>query len=249
MPSQKATRRTRNERLAEIQRAQARADRRRNMVWLVVGIVVLAGITAGVVFGVKGKHHKSNLPPGPVPTLSVNAAHTKLDTGQPLNTSLITTQWTLPTDATPYLAAAGVTALPQETLAVHYHAHVDININGTAVPFPQGVGFVISGGKVKGLSPLHTHDSTGVLHIESPLNKKFTLGQFFVELGLRLTPNCIGGFCTGHGKVFKVFLDGKQYTQDPNNLVLASHQEIALWYGDVNAKPDVPSSYQFPPNE
>jgi hypothetical protein len=249
MPSQKATRRTRNERLAEIQRQQARADRRRNMVWVVVGIVVLAGITAGVVFGVKGKNHGSKSPGGAIPTLAVNAAHTKLDTGQPLNTSLLTTSWTLPTDATPYLHAAGVVALPQETLAVHYHAHVDININGTDVPFPQGVGYVIQGNNVKGLAPLHTHDASGVLHIESPIVKKFTLGQFFVELGLRLTPNCIGGFCTGNGKVFKVFLDGKQYTDNPNNLVLASHQEIALWYGDATATPKVPSSYQFPPNE
>jgi hypothetical protein len=261
MPSQKATRRARNERLAAVQRQQAREDLRRNLVWIVVGILVLAGIGIGVYAGVKHKRDP-NAPTGQTPALGINAPGTKLTTGEALATSYLPsansatggptevptgTVWPLPADATPYIAAAGLTALPQETLAVHYHAHVDVIINGKTMSIPPELGYLFNAKKQPtALTSLHTHDTSGILHIESPVNKKFSLGQAFVEWGVRLTQSCIGGYCTGGTQVFKVFIDGKQYTGNPQDIVLGAHQEIALWYGDKNAKPTVPNTYSFP---
>ena len=99
------------------------------------------------------------------------------------------------------------------------------------------------------LAPLHTHDTTGVVHIENSVPAKFVLGQFFVEWGVRFTGECLGSYCTGNGKELAVFVDGKRYTGDPTRLVLASHQEIAIEYGASGQLPTPPSSYDFPPNE
>ena len=57
----------------------------------------------------------------------------------------------------------------------HYHAHLDIFINGLSYLVPAGIG----------IKPpdciywLHTHDISGIIHVESPENQTFKLGQFF----------------------------------------------------------------------
>jgi hypothetical protein len=144
-----------------------------------------------------------------------------------------------------YVAAAG---LPYyvEMLKVHYHAHLDITINGQAVAVPPYLGFVAKGQHLVGLAPLHTHLADGIIHIENNVPATFVLGQFFVEWGVRFTPTCLGPYCTGHGKELAVFVNGKRLTTDPTRLVLASHQEIAIEYGAKGQLPTPPSTYQFP---
>jgi hypothetical protein len=56
----------------------------------------------------------------------------------------------------------------------------------------------------------------------------------------------MGGLCTGNGKAFRVFVNGKPYTSDPRQVQLHAHDEIALWYGDASAKPKVPATHKFP---
>ncbi len=58
--------------------------------------------------------------------------------------------------------------------AMHWHPTLRIVINGEPQDIPEGIG--ISGGCMR---PIHTHDETGKLHIESPVIRDFTLGQFF----------------------------------------------------------------------
>jgi hypothetical protein len=48
-------------------------------------------------------------------------------------------------------------------------------------------------------SPIHTHDTSGIVHIESPTVRPFTLGQFFDVWGVRFTSDCIGGDCNSRG--------------------------------------------------
>src|SRR5579884_3902958 len=50
-----------------------------------------------------------------------------------------------------------------EQVAVHYHAHITVYINGQNVQIPQGVGIAQD---QSCLYWLHTHDSSGVVHIE-----------------------------------------------------------------------------------
>jgi hypothetical protein len=144
-----------------------------------------------------------------------------------------------------YVAAAGLPC-SEEMLQVHYHAHLDINVNGSPVVVPQYLGFVAQGNQVVGLAPLHTHDSSGIIHIENSVPATFYLGQFFIEWGVRFTKTCIGPYCAGKGKELAVFVDGNRYTGDPTQLVLKKHQEIAIEYGPTGKLPAPPSSYAFP---
>jgi hypothetical protein len=58
-------------------------------------------------------------------------------------------------------------------------------INGANVTVPAGIGIVdsqIYNGVAYGgtcFEPMHTHDSSGIIHIESPTNINYTLGEFF----------------------------------------------------------------------
>jgi hypothetical protein len=135
------------------------------------------------------------------------------------------------------LLPLGLTTLPGHVgLVEHYHAHLDIFVNGRHVTVPQYVGINIGGGY---LTELHTHDTRGVIHIEAQKQESFVLGQFFAEWAVFLNSRCVGAYCNG----LKWYVDGKRQTGNPQKLVLKSHQEIAIVVG----KPPktIPSSYKF----
>jgi hypothetical protein len=177
----------------------------------------------------------------PPPTLPVGAPD--LSTAQP--------PWLPPAvidqgkQSSAYVAAAGL-PYAREMLTVHYHAHLDIEADGKAVPVPPYIGFVASCNKVAGLAPLHTHQQDGIIHIENSVPATFVLGQFFIEWGVRLTADCVGGLCAGNGKELAFFIDGKRFTGDPTTIVLKKHEEIAIEYGDTGKLPTPPSSFAFP---
>lgn len=134
-----------------------------------------------------------------------------------------------------------VTPLPEEGAATHIHTHIDIFVDGKRATVPPNIG--INPG-ANYLTELHTHDTRGVLHVESPEeNHEFTLGQFFGEWAVYLDGRCVGAYCDG----LKWYVDGKQQTGNPAGLVLKAHQEIAIVVGKPPAK--IPSSYKFSPGE
>lgn len=64
-----------------------------------------------------------------------------------------------------------------EGTAIHVHPYLQIVINGQNVAVPAGVGIVKSG---TCFQPVHTHDASGVIHVESPdTSTQYTLGEFF----------------------------------------------------------------------
>lgn len=139
------------------------------------------------------------------------------------------------------LLPLGLTPLPQEGVATHYHSHLDIFVDGKRVAVPALIG--INPG-ANYLTELHTHDTRGVLHVESPKeNDEFSLGQFFAEWAVFLDSRCIGAYCDG----LKWYVDGKPQTGNPEGLILKPHQEIAIVVGKPPAK--IPSSYKFSPGE
>jgi hypothetical protein len=135
------------------------------------------------------------------------------------------------------LLPLGLDTLPQEALTTHYHAHLDIFVNGKAVSVPALIG-INTGAQY--LTQLHTHDTRGVIHIESPKkNDRFTLGQFMAEWAVFLNARCIGAYCDN----LKWYVNGKQMTGDPQNYTLQPHDEIAIVVGKPPAQ--IPSSYKF----
>ena len=77
------------------------------------------------------------------------------------------------------------------------------------------------------LTELHAHDSSGIIHVESPTVRAFTLGQLFCEWGVKLTATCLGPYS---GKL-SWWVDGARMHGDPAQLVLREHQEIVIAAG------------------
>ena len=143
------------------------------------------------------------------------------------------------------LAALGLPALPVEGKLVHTHEHLDLYLNGRHVAVPANVGI---GSKPRYYSPLHTHDRTGILHVESPTSTTYTLGQFFGVWGVRLTSSCVGAYCAHGDRTLRAFVDGKPFAGDPARIPLRRHDEIVIAYGTRAELPKpIPSSYGFPP--
>lgn len=144
-----------------------------------------------------------------------------------------------------FVKAAGL-PVGEEMLSVHYHAHLDVVVNGKKVQVPPYIGMVATAHKIAGLAPLHTHLDDGIIHIENSVPAKFVLGQFFIEWGVRLSSTCLGPYCSGGGNELAVFVNGSRYDGDPTQVVLAKHQEIAIEFGPTGKLPKAPSSYDFP---
>jgi len=141
------------------------------------------------------------------------------------------------------LRAIGLDPLRQEGQVVHIHQHLDLYAADTRVTVPAQVGIDAGGGFI---SDLHTHDTSGIMHVESPTQRTFTLGQFFAVWGVQLSPSCIGGLCKAGDKRLRIWVNGQPVTADPTRIVLEEHQEIVLAYGTQAQTPKpVPASFDF----
>ena len=155
--------------------------------------------------------------------------------------------WSLPADPMSLAREAGLKPDTKEYLTYHVHAHLGVFVDGRPVEIPGGIGIEITDPAVQEfgssyggipeegceqpcISPLHTHDPDGVIHIEAPSEDRFTLGQFFAELGIRLDASCVEEFCTPDVPV-GVFVDGQRQSGDPADIVLRDSQEIAIVVG------------------
>jgi hypothetical protein len=143
------------------------------------------------------------------------------------------------------LRALALPALGREGSVLHIHQHLDVFVHGRRVPVPAGIGIAAAQGFI---SPLHTHDASGVVHVESPDVRAFTLGELFGVWGVRLTRRCVGGYCASGADRVRVYADGREFTGDPGVLPLAPHAEIVVAFGTLRQLPrPLPSSYAFPP--
>lgn len=138
----------------------------------------------------------------------------------------------------------GIQGLSQEMLAVHIHAHLSLFDRGEQIAVPLGIGIVnpramngFAGGSA--LYWLHTHDATGIIHVESPDARTYTLGQFFDIWGRPLSTTNVAGM---QGAVH-AFVDGRPYSGDPRAIVLTAHEQITLEVGEPIVSPPV---YTFP---
>lgn len=141
------------------------------------------------------------------------------------------------------LEAINMPLLGAEGTALHIHAHLDIYVHGKQVTVPADIGIPPSGG----ITPVHTHDTTGIIHIESPdAHAKYTLGQFFDIWGVKLTATSVGGYANTATDTLSVYDNGTPVS-DPANLVLAAHHEIVVTYGTDTEKAAhaIPKNYTF----
>ncbi len=127
-----------------------------------------------------------------------------------------------------------------EQVALHLHAHLAVFVNGQRRTIPYGIGvvpplrltgtadgpFVAGGAAFYGL---HTHDTSGVIHVESPVLRNYTLGEFFDIWGEPLGQTQVGP----HRGRITAIVDGTPFCGDPRDIQLDRHTVLQLDVGPV----------------
>lgn len=120
----------------------------------------------------------------------------------------------------------------------HIHAMLHIYLNGLLVPLPAEIGLPAKGIE----SSMHTHDSTGIIHMEAPHPFNYTLGDFFAVWGVKLGPAQVGGLRGLGGDHLHFYLNGKPL-KNPAATVLHRYDSVVIGYGPENSFPHNPSTY------
>lgn len=127
--------------------------------------------------------------------------------------------------------------LAHETLALHVHPYLRIVIEGRPVEIPAAIGIrgpLFAQGLAVGgacFEPLHTHDNSGIIHIEGPdPNRLYTLGEFFavwsattptIEIGgqafsVNFSTTEILGHKAGGARGVRLLVDGRPSSSGPS---------------------------------
>jgi hypothetical protein len=123
-----------------------------------------------------------------------------------------------------------------EHLESHFHAHLTLLRDGKPVKVPALIGIDL---QHQCLYWLHTHDDTGIIHIESPDTRTYTLGQFFDVWHQPLSRPQADGL---KGKL-ELFVGKRRFTGDPRAIVLKRHELITIEVGRTVPPP----AFRFPP--
>ncbi len=125
-------------------------------------------------------------------------------------------------------------------LVIHMHTTLIILVNGHHVTIPRYIGIDPSLWKSHDLDkygiknprtyPLHTHDTSGTIHIESTVMRTFTLGQFFDVWGKTFNEKCILDNCNGELNKVQMFVNGNESFEFREH-VLQDREVITIEYG------------------
>lgn len=134
----------------------------------------------------------------------------------------------------------GIGCDPTEQVRYHVHAHLTIVYDGRPAYPPGGVGIHY---EHLCLYWLHTHDATGIIHIEAPHPFLPALGAFFDIWGQPLSPRAVWTYRVTAGKSMRVYVDGRLYRDDPRSIRLRNHTAVTLEIGPPFVPPPRPHFY------
>jgi len=121
----------------------------------------------------------------------------------------------------------------------HIHALLHIYVNGLLVPLAAKIGL----DPARHLeSSLHTHDHTGIIHMEAAHPFNFTLGDFFSVWGVKFGPAQLGALVGYGGDHLHFYLNGHPLS-DPAAHVLHNRDSLVIGYGADNSFPHAPSTF------
>ena len=111
---------------------------------------------------------------------------------------------------------------------------------GSVAPSQPGVTALASQGQTTCLYPLHVFEADNVIHIDSPTNRTYTLGEFFDIWGQPLSRTEVANYQVGpdHPLAFYIFdANGKMQasTGDPRTIQLVEHETIVIVYNSPHA--------------
>jgi hypothetical protein len=237
------------EKIARQRAVEARRKRNRTLLLSIGAVVIVAAAAVGIALAVTGNKSSG----GSTPQLKLAALST-LGTLKPAPPAGPIGPEGIPVPPAPQLAGTSTAATGQtvdgiqcqtnEQTIFHIHAHLTVFVNGAARQVPYGVG--IPGAQVQNTPQgpfvargtcfywLHTHADDGIIHVESPIHRTYTLGNFFDEWGQPLSSNQVG---PATGQVTALY-NGQHYLGNPRNIPLNAHAQIQLEVGKPLAAPE-----------
>src|SRR5215469_6509150 len=232
--------------------AEARRKRRQRLL-IGAGAVVVAAVAVGITLAVSNGNSPTAQGGASTPKLKLASLST-LGTLQPAPSpgAVGPEQVPIP-NAAPLTGTAtkatgqkvdGIGCQTSEQTLFHIHAHLTIFVNGSPRQVPGGIG--IPGAKAQNSAQgpfvssgtcfywLHTHAADGIVHIESPVQRTYTLGNFFDEWGQPLGPSQVG---PAKGHVTAIY-NGHLYQGNPRDIPLTKHAQIQLEVGTTLVAPE-----------
>jgi hypothetical protein len=223
--------RLREERLAREREAERAAAQRRRLWMAGAAAVTLAAVAAAVILiaGGGGSSNSSNDSNGSASGGALLASTANAANGETVD---------------------GIQCQTSEQVLFHIHAHLAILVNGKQRLVPEGIGitpprteqqsaqgpFVVNGSCFYWL---HSHTADGIIHIESPVQRTYTLGDYFDIWKQPLGPNQVG---PAKGPVI-AYLNGRPFSGNPRAISLSNHALIQL---DVGTPAPGPKPFSFP---
>jgi hypothetical protein len=236
------------EKIARIRAEEARRKRRR--LWLAcagAAVVVIAAVV-GITLAVGGGGKATSAPPLHLASLSTLGTLKAAPAPGPSGPE----QVPVPSAAALASTATAVTGQPMDGISCqsseqtlfHIHAHLTVFVNGSARQIPAAIGIP---GAVAQSTPagsfveqgtcfywLHTHAADGLIHIESPVHRSYTLGNFFDEWGQPLSTSRVG---PASGHVVAIY-NGQVFKGSPRDVPLTAHAQIQLEVGTPLVAPE-----------
>ena len=115
---------------------------------------------------------------------------------------------------------------PSEVFVRHEHAHLTVLIRGQIKTVPAFIGITATS-----ICWLHTHDTSGIIHIEAGDNQALTLADFFPVWGQPLSESSVDGERAGSGESVQATVNQLPEHGDLTAILLSNHEDIVLQLG------------------
>ena len=244
--SERSSRESRRRALEEARRAEDHRKRRLRLAGWGGAAVLVVGGGLGLGLGLSGSGSSPDSVSGaPLSSLGTLAAAPAPGALGPENVPIPDAPVLAGTSpATAGQAINGISCNTSEQTVFHIHTHLTIFVNGQPRQVPAGIGIPGAVATQTQTGPfidsgscfywLHTHAADGIIHIESPVQRTYTLGEFFDEWGQPLSPTQVG---PAHGKV-TVIVNGQVFKGNPRDVPLGSHENLQLEVGTPLVAPE-----------
>jgi hypothetical protein len=213
-------------------------------VYIGIGVALVALILVFVIFNWWQNRMVQQAYATPSPGPNASAKPIQLANGENLGTKFTKGKYPDTSHGGMGQTIDGIGCGAQEYATLHVHTHLAIFYNGKQMQIPQYIGFAVNpaGGC---LYWLHTHDGSGIIHIEAPdisppQGGPYMLGMLFDIWGQPLERGNVAGLV---GPV-TAYVNGLRYDGDLRTIPLGAHQQIVL---EVGTPVLAPPNYAFPP--
>jgi hypothetical protein len=241
------------EKITKMRALETRRRRRRSWVAGIGAALVVIAAAVGITLAAAGSSGGSNWGTGGTPQLKLSSL-ASLGALRPVGSPGPTGPEGVPVPSAAPLASTvtaatgsdvdGIGCQSSEQTVFHIHAHLTIFVNGSPRQVPAGIGIPGAQPQSTAQGPfvssgtcfywLHTHAADGIIHIESPIRRTYTLGDFFDEWGLPLGPHQVG---PATGRVAAIY-NGQRYAGNPRDIPLNPHAQIQLETGSPRVAPE-----------